>query len=69
MIIEECVYKGGLISIGNAVTLRDKSPKLAKFACPHCGEPVRAHRQSKAGARAHFEHYEKNQDCPARRKE
>ena len=38
------------------------SPSDGHFRCPECGEPVRPHRS----AEPHFEHLERNPDCPLR---
>jgi len=51
-----------LISVKTALRVSDLLPE-AEFLCPSCKEPLRAHSESSSGG-AHFEHHERNLDCP-----
>lgn len=60
-----CIFDGDEIGVAAALALRadgmasDDSP----FSCVVCGEHVRPH-QAGGHVRAHFEHLERNGDCP-----
>ncbi len=54
---------GEVISIDDAIVLRDRSIIRPDFSCIECNEPVRAHK-SGGNASAHFEHLSRNPDCP-----
>jgi|TARA_B100001059_G_C17330526_1_gene331017 competence CoiA-like predicted nuclease len=51
-----------IISIEEAIDLRDNSSSRPNFRCPECHQPVRAHK-SGGHAAAHFEHLERNANC------
>jgi hypothetical protein len=64
----KCLFGEKEIGIEEALGLRGHSIKRRKsnqsaFRCVHCGEPVRAHKQSDH-ALAHFEHFKRNGSCP-----
>jgi transcription initiation factor IIE alpha subunit len=47
------------ITIDEALKIRHKT----HFTCDDCGHRLRAHKRSKTGANAHFEHLTKNPHC------
>jgi len=47
------------ITIDEALEIRHKT----HFICDDCGQRLRAHKRSKTGANAHFEHLIKNPYC------
>ena len=53
---------GSLISIEDALTMRDGASMRPDFRCVECEQPVRAH-ASGGHVAAHFEHLERNQNC------
>ena len=55
--IEDC-----LINVKTALKIRHLVSE-AEFLCPSCKEPVKPHSDGIAVA-AHFEHHERNLDCP-----
>ena len=59
-----CIYEGNEISIDEAVSLREVSSTPLFFTCIVCSEPLRAHRLGKNNHPAHFEHLERNYNCP-----
>jgi len=58
------MFEGRQIDIAEALQLRDTSETRPFFACTHCGEAVRAHRDGGEHSEAHFEHHERNFECP-----
>jgi hypothetical protein len=59
------LLNGRRIEIEEALDLRDRSERGERpnFRCTECDEPIRAHR-SGGHAQAHFEHFDRNPDCP-----
>jgi hypothetical protein len=55
------------LNVEEAVVLRDEARRLRQqapdFRCIDCGQPIRPHR-SGGHAAAHFEHLERNENCP-----
>lgn len=51
-----------LVSVKTALRVRDLIAE-GEFLCPSCKEPIKPHSESPTGG-AHFEHYERNLDCP-----
>ena len=54
-----CANDDQPIAIDEALKIRDKTC----FICDDCGHRLRAHKRSKNGANAHFEHFIKNPFC------
>ena len=50
------------VSVETAIAAKSGNPEFA-VRCPECHGAIRLHRASKAGARAHFEHPERNETC------
>ncbi len=63
----KCIYAGQTITIKEALLERKNTPKSnwneLPFQCVECGEPVRPHKKGTNGAKAHFEHNQRNEDC------
>ena len=55
------------IEVEQATQLRDQAKRQRQerldFKCIHCGHPVRPHKGG-GHAAAHFEHLERNENCP-----
>jgi len=63
----ECNLNGSLVSVDVAIQLREDRrtfpAQILDFRCLECGRPVRPHKAGAHGA-AHFEHSDRNPDCP-----
>lgn len=58
-----CMLGNRRIVIEDAIDLRDSAIQRPDFRCVKCGEPVIPHKESLYGD-AHFEHVERNPECP-----
>ena len=62
-----CHLDDRLINVAVAIDQRDLAREQGRespyFRCRECGRPVRPHKESGYGA-AHFEHLERNPNCP-----
>ncbi|TOJ74300.1 hypothetical protein CGI33_20715 [Vibrio parahaemolyticus] len=62
--IKTCLFKGESIDVMVALQYREKGiAKKGDFTCVECGEALRAHKPG-GHVSAHFEHFERNQQCP-----
>ena len=60
----ECKYHGKIISIQEALVIRDADKgTIHPFECTACGKVLRAHRRSKT-LPSHFKHRDKKAACP-----
>lgn len=60
-----CIYEGRLVSIQEALIIREQRPSAVSdgaFICIECGNAVRPH-QSGGQASEHFEHFERHSEC------
>lgn len=64
---QESLLNGRLVGINDAIEDRDNARRIGQpfpdWRCVQCGRPIRPHRASNHGA-AHFEHLERNPNCP-----
>jgi len=62
-----CRIAGQEVSVEDAIEFRDEARRLCQhrpyFQCTDCGQAVRPHRGG-GHAAAHFEHLERNANCP-----
>lgn len=62
-----CVLDGVQVGVDEAIKLRDAAEEAHQpspaFRCERCGAPVKPHSEGGAAA-AHFEHFDRNADCP-----
>lgn len=63
--ITTCLLNGRVIEVEDALDLRNATDERPDFRCTGCGQAVRA-QKSGGNAAAHFEHLERNPDCPHR---
>lgn len=65
--MSKCLHGEKVIGIEDALIMRESVSKskrhLLNFQCIKCRKPVRPHKEG-GGASAHFEHLERNEDCP-----
>lgn len=63
-----CNLYGRSIGIEESLRLRDEAVrrrgKYPAFRCIECDALVRPHKRGTTGQSAHFEHRERNPDCP-----
>ena len=62
-----CFFNGQEVVVEEALRLRDLNAKRRQprldFRCIDCSKAVKPHKDGTHGA-AHFEHFERNADCP-----
>ncbi len=58
-----CNFNNEVLTVEEALGIRDSSKSKPFFTCIHCNEAVKPHKASR-NADAHFEHYERSYSCP-----